>query len=103
MKQQIDGLCQDAGLAASCRGPAFRFQLAFQERDTYRRRLKRTLYFQRLLEEGLITVTGVMLPSYAHTDAIVDRSLEAIGRAIDAIAAADRAGTLEQAIDIPLL
>jgi len=103
MKQQIDGMCEDVGLAASCRGPAFRFQLAFHEGDAYRRRLKRTLYFQRLLEEGLMTVSGVMLPSYAHSDAIVDRSLEGIGRAIETIAKAERAGALEQAVDIPLI
>ena len=103
MKHAIDRACVEAGLAASCRGPAFRFQLTFDDRDPYRRRLKRTLYFQRLLEERTITVTGVMLPSYAHTDAIVERSVEAIGRVIGSIAAADRAGTLEGAIDIPLL
>lgn len=103
MKREIDRACVSAGLAASCRGPAFRFQLTFQDGDLYRRRLKRTLYFQRLLEQQIVTVTGVMLPSYAHTNAIVDRSLEAIGSAIQSIAEADRAGTLEQAIDIPLL
>jgi glutamate-1-semialdehyde 2,1-aminomutase len=103
IKHEIDRACAEAGLAASCRGPAFRFQLAFAEPDPYRRRLKRTLYFQRLLEERIITVTGVMLPSYAHTDAIVERTVDAIGRVIRSIAEADRAGTLESAIDIPLL
>jgi glutamate-1-semialdehyde 2,1-aminomutase len=103
MKQEIDRVCAASGLAASCRGPAFRFQLTFSDPDSYRRRLKRTLYFQRLLEDGIITVTGVMLPSYAHTRAIADETLAAIRRIIPAIADAERTGTLERAIDIPLL
>ena len=103
MKNEIDRDCAEAGLAAACCGPAFRFQLTFHDADTYKRRLKRTLYFQRLLEERLMTVTGVMLPSVAHTPAIVDESLAAIRRVVLSIAEADRAGTLERAVEIPLL
>ena len=103
MKAEIDRACADAGLDADCRGPAFRFQLTFHDVDPYVRRLKRTLYFQRLLEARVITVTGVMLPSVAHTPAIVDGSLAAVRRIVREIADADRARTLEQAIEIPLL
>lgn len=103
MKAEIDRACAAAGLDAGCRGPAFRFQLTFNDDDPYVRRLKRTLYFQRLLEARIITVTGVMLPSLAHTPAIVDAALAAVRGIVREIAEADRSSTLDRTVDIPLL
>ena len=104
IKREIDRRCARPGSPRRAAGPRSGFSSTFADPDPYRRRLKRTLYFQRLLEERIITVTGVMLPSYAHTEAIVERTVDAIGRVIGSIAEARaRRVRWKQAIDIPLL
>jgi len=51
----------------------------------------------------VITVTGVMLPSYAHDSAILARTLEAVGAALDKVAWASRTGDYDRLVEIPLL
>jgi hypothetical protein len=55
------------------------------------------------MKEGVITVSGAMLPSYAHKAEVVEQTLGAIDRAITTMATAERAGMLERAVEIPLI
>jgi glutamate-1-semialdehyde aminotransferase len=99
----IDTMCAELGVRARCRGPAFRFGLVFDARDPVIRRLSRTLYMQELLRQALVTVTGVMLPSYAHTEEDVDLTLRRVRLALSVVAAATRDGDFNARIEIPLL
>jgi glutamate-1-semialdehyde 2,1-aminomutase len=102
LRAGVHRLATDVGIAVECKGPPFRMGVHFPG-DPEQRRRKRTLFMQEMLKGGVITVTGVMLPSYAHDTASMDRALEAIGAAFEVVAWADRAGAYDRLIEIPLL
>ena len=93
----------DTGVPGACQGPPFRLGLQFTPATPYERRVIRTVYMQELLKAGISTVTGVMLPSYAHTDETLQRTLLAVGEALSLIAHHRKRGSLERALEIPLL
>ena len=64
----IDALCGRLGFPARVIGPPFRMMLVFDEADTRRRNLMRTLLQQELLKHGLLTTQHLLLPSAAHDD-----------------------------------
>jgi glutamate-1-semialdehyde aminotransferase len=99
----IDAMCVELGVPGRCTGPAFRFTLTFDDPDPIARRQLRTLYMQELLRQALLTVTGVMLPSYAHSDADVNETLKRTGIALSVVADAVRDRAFDARIEIPLL
>jgi len=103
LQQGINRLCQQLRIAAACVGPPFRMALAFKEPDAERLRLKRTLYQQELLKAGVITYNGVMLPSYAHSDHVLEATLEALSLALEKVAIAERDNAFHRYVEIPLL
>jgi glutamate-1-semialdehyde 2,1-aminomutase len=103
LQQGINRLCQQLGIAAACVGPPFRMALAFNEPDAERLRLKRTLCQQELFKAGVITYNGVMLPSYAHGDPVLQATLEAFGLALERVALAEREDAFHRYLEIPLL
>jgi len=94
---------RQAGIDGDCTGAPFQLLFVFREPDPVRRRWKRTLLMQELLRQGLFTVSGMMLPSYAHDGEALERALAAYGQAFEVIAHADRSGELPRYIDLPLL
>ena len=103
LRAGIHRTAHDLGVAVECKGPPFRMGVHFPDRDPAIGRLKRTLFMQELLKAGVITVTGVMLPSYAHDDEVLTQTLTAIGAALEAVAWAGRTGDYHRQIEIPLL
>jgi hypothetical protein len=75
----------------------------FRESNPERRQLKRTLLMQELLKQRIVTVTGMMLPSYAHNDETLHRTVDAFGQALDVVAYADRRDELHRHVELPLL
>jgi len=71
--------------------------------DAYVGRLKRTLFMQELLTGGVITVTGIVLPSYAHDAAVMRQTIDAMGTALEVVATAERTGDYDRHLEIPLL
>jgi glutamate-1-semialdehyde 2,1-aminomutase len=102
LRAGLDRICRHVGIAAECKGPPFRMGVHFTG-DPQSRRFKRTIFTQELLKAGVITVTGVVLPSYAHDDAILARTLEAAGAALEKVAWAERTGDYDRLLEIPLL
>jgi glutamate-1-semialdehyde 2,1-aminomutase len=102
LRDGIHRLARDIGIAVECKGPPFRMGVFFPG-DPERRRQKRTLFMQELLKGGVITVTGVLLPSYAHDAAVMARTLDVIGAALEVVAWADGAGAYDRLVEIPLL
>ena len=103
LKNEINNLCTRNKLNASCKGPPFRMAMIFHEIDPDRLRLKRTLYIQELLKQGITTYNGIMLPSYAHDDPVMDHTIEAMGEVLERVAHAERQNDFERYLEIPLL
>jgi glutamate-1-semialdehyde aminotransferase len=103
LRQGIHDACRQLSVAGECTGPPFRMAFVFRESDVTRRRLKRTLLMQELLKERIITLSGMMLPSYAHDDEALQRTIRAFARALEIVAHADRRDDLHRHVEIPLL
>ena len=103
LKQEINNLCERNSVNAACKGPPFRMAVIFHEADPDRLRLKRTLYIQELLKQGITTYNGIMLPSYAHDDLIMKQTIEAIGETLERVAHAERRNDFESYLEIPIL
>ncbi len=99
----IQSLCDEIGISGQVKGPPFRFGLIFNEEDIEIFRLKKTIYMQELLKEGVITVTGVMLPSYAHDELVLKKTLLAIEKALVTVKNAEKSGDYYSMLDIPVL
>jgi hypothetical protein len=67
--------------------------------------LLRTLYLQEMLRGGVITYSGVMLPSYAHGEGVLHKTLATAADALHLVARCAREGdlALHRAIEMPLL
>lgn len=96
----IHQACADIGIAGALTGPPFRQAFIFHERDTQRRRLKRTLLMQELVKQRVLTVTGMLAPSYAHDDATLQTTVTAFRRALEVVADADRLNALHKHIEL---
>ncbi|MFL6446247.1 MAG: aminotransferase class III-fold pyridoxal phosphate-dependent enzyme [Bryobacteraceae bacterium] len=103
LRQGIHQLSADIGIAGGCTGPPFRMAYVFQEADPERRQLKRTLLMQELLKQRIVTVTGMMLPSYAHNEDTLQKTLSAFGSALEVVAHAQRSNDLHSYIELTLL
>ena len=103
LRQGVNALSADLGVAAKLTGPPFRMGLTFDEPDPHRLGLKRTLYQQELLKSGVITYDGVMLPSFAHDDAVLTVTLAAVRDALGVVALAEREGDLDRYVELPPL
>ena len=100
MKTAIDASCREHGVPAACRGPAFRFHLVFDDPDAYRQRLERRA-----------PVPGPAGGAHHHRQrrrpserrALAGdrrRDPAAFDRVVATMAEAERAGTLERAVEI---
>jgi glutamate-1-semialdehyde 2,1-aminomutase len=103
LKNEINSLCTRNKLNATCKGPPFRMALIFHEADPDRLRLKWTFYIQELLKRGITTYNGIMLPSYAHDDLIMEKTLEAMGETLERVAYAEKQDKFERYLEIPIL
>ena len=103
LRRGIHTLCDRIGIRAECKGPPFRMALIFEEPDVERLHMKQALIHQELLKEGVTTYNGVMLPSYAHDEPVLERTLTAMGNALEVVATADRRNEIERYLEIPPL
>src|SRR5262245_44793081 len=103
LRQGVDALCAELSVSAALVGPPFRMGLVFDEEDPQRFNLKRRLYQQELLKAGIITYDGMMLPSFAHDDAVLTITLAAVRTALGTLAQADREGDLDRYLELPPL
>jgi glutamate-1-semialdehyde aminotransferase len=103
LRQGVNALCAELGVTAALTGPPFRMGLVFDEPDPHRFTLKRTLYQQELLKSGVITYDGMMLPSFAHDDAVLTTTLTAVGNALGVVAQAEREGDFDRYLELPPL
>jgi glutamate-1-semialdehyde aminotransferase len=101
LREGVARLAQQLGIAASCVGPPYRMLLLFQEPDPDRFRLMRTLFVQEILKGGVTSFLGILIPSYAHDEAALARTLEVFGRALETVERAARQDLLAEHVEIP--
>jgi glutamate-1-semialdehyde aminotransferase len=77
--------------------------IVFAEDDPHRLRMIRTYYQQELLKEGIVTYHGIFLPSYAHSQDDLVRTLEAADRVFRKLFNDIDMAQIERALEIPLL
>jgi glutamate-1-semialdehyde aminotransferase len=102
LRTGIAHICRDLGIAGGCTGPPFRMQFIFQESDPERRRLKRSLLLQELFKQRVVTFLCMLLPSYAHDDAVLQQTLTAFGNALDVVADAERHNDFHRRLELHL-
>ena len=103
LRRGINSICNQLGINAECKGPPFRMALKFNDQNPENLQLKRTLYVQELLKEGITTTSGVMMPSYAHDGVALEKTLGGVEKALDVIAKAEHKNDLHRYVEIPLL
>jgi hypothetical protein len=72
----------------------------FHEPSPQRQRLKRTLLMQELVKQRVLTVNAMLLPSYAHDEVTLHKTVLAFRNALAVVADADRRNTLHQHIEL---
>jgi glutamate-1-semialdehyde aminotransferase len=93
----------ELGVAGRMVGLPYRMVYRFDEPDGTRRALKRTLLIQELMKNGVLTFRGFLLPSLAHGDEELARTLEAYRAALRAVRDADADGSFARRLEIPLV
>lgn len=101
LKQGVNQLCRRLGAPAEVIGPPFRMLLTFHEPDEQRRILMRTLVQQELLQRGVLTLMGFMLPSFAHDDAALSETLDAFEHALRNLVEAAADDSFARRLEIP--
>jgi len=99
----VDDLGRELGIAGGIVGLPFRMVYRFDESDPRVRAEKRTLLQQELLLQGVLTFRGMMLPSMAHGESELDRTLTAFRAALARVRDAEVAGKLASQVEIPLI
>ncbi len=103
LREGVHSLCRQLGVAAKFWGMPYRQNFRFEREDPRLHQLERSLFQQELLKEGIFTYNGVMLPSYAHDEAALVRTLEAFGSALEIVARTAQRGDYERMLEIPPL
>ena len=74
----------------------------FAEPDAQRRALMRTLLQQELLQRGILTYKGFMLPSLAHGAGEIEQTVTAFRGALSMVMEVAEANAFVRHLEIPL-
>ena len=89
MRRGFDRLSRKRGLTCYASGLPQRLTLVFRAEDGLAVETQRELFVQEAMKHGVLT-NGNLLPSFAHDDAAVERSLEGFALALDTLSVACR-------------
>lgn len=103
LRERLNRLCGDHGVAAEVVGPPFRMLLALREPDGRRRAMMRTLIQQELFKMGILAAQNLLLPSVAHDDVALDATERAFDRALRTLAEAMEGDRFAAYLEIPPL
>ena len=101
LKEGVTALCGAHGVPARMIGPPFRMTIAFGERHPERQTLMRTLMQQELTRQGVLTFKGFMLPSLAHDDTALAKTLQAFDAALGVLTDSLADDSLLRRVEIP--
>lgn len=97
----VNRVSRELGVSGSMKGMPIRMIYCFDEADPVRRRALRTLLQQELLQRGVLTFTGFMLPSFAHADAELDLVIAAFHGALKTVQYVAATGRFAKHLEIP--
>jgi glutamate-1-semialdehyde 2,1-aminomutase len=102
LKDAINRLSRDLKVRGEMIGVPFRMIYRFDEPDAHQRVLMRTFLQQELLQRGILTYKGFMLPSLAHGAAEIEQTVSAFRGALTRVQEVAADGTFARHLDIPL-
>jgi glutamate-1-semialdehyde aminotransferase len=102
LKNAVNQVSRDLDVRGEMIGVPFRMIYRFDEPDAERRVLMRTLLQQELLQRGILTYKGFMLPSIAHGATEVERTRAAFRGALTRVQEVAADGAFVRHLEIPL-
>lgn len=102
LKNAVNQLSRDLDVHGELVGVPFRVIYRFDEPDAQRRVLMRTLLQQELLQRGILTYKGFMLPSIAHGAPELEQTVSAFGGALRRVREVAADGSFVRHLEIPL-
>jgi glutamate-1-semialdehyde 2,1-aminomutase len=102
LKSAVNQLSRDLNVRGELIGVPFRMIYRFDEPDALRRALMRTLLQQELLQHGILTYKGFMLPSTAHGALELEQTVSAFRSALTRVQEVDADGAFVRNLEIPL-
>ena len=91
VRREFDGECRRLGLAASLTGHPARMTIRFSDVGPFPAAYLLGLFLTSCLEHGLVT-SGTLLPSFAHDDSALEKTCDAIRKALRTVADVTRTG-----------
>ena len=102
LQQAINTLSRELGVRGEMVGVPFRLIYRFDEPDAHRRVQMRTLLQQELLQRGVLTYKGFMLPSLAHGAPDIAQTVSAFRDALIRVQEVDAEDGFVRHLNIPL-
>lgn len=99
----VNAVSRDLGVPGAMIGVPFRTIYRFDEPDAHRRVLMRTLLQQELLQRGVLTYKGFMLPSLAHGPREIEETAAAFRGALTRVRDVAAQDAFVRHLEIPLL
>jgi glutamate-1-semialdehyde 2,1-aminomutase len=103
LKNGINELSRDLGIKGEMIGVPFRMIYRFDEPDVEQRVLMRTLLQQELLQRGILTFRGFMLPSLSHGALEIEETVSAFRGALTRVQEVADEGAFVRELEIPLV
>jgi len=103
LKNAINLVSRELNVQGEMIGAPFRMIYRFHEPDDLQRSLKRTLLQQELLQRGILTYQGYMLPSTAHGEKEMEQTICAFEGALGKVQEISSEQAFVRYLDIPLL
>lgn len=103
LKNAVNHLSRELGVEGEMIGVPFRMIYKFHEPDELQRSLKRTFLQQELLQSGILTFQGYMLPSIAHGEKEMEQTISAFRAALKRVQEVSSEQTFARYLDIPLI
>lgn len=102
LKDSINGLSLELNVQGEMIGVPFRMIYRFNEPDAFQQVLMRTLLQQELLQRGILTYKGFMLPSIAHGEMEMEQTISAFRGALKRVQEVSSEQAFVRNLDIPL-
>ncbi len=103
LKNAINLISRELNVPGEMIGMPYRMIYRFYESDALQRALKRTLLQQELLQRGILTFKGYMLPSTAHGEMEMEQTISAFRGALKRVQEASSKQAFVRYLDIPLI
>ena len=103
LKQEVGRLAKEANIDGELIGLPFRLVFRFNGNNAHQNALYRTLLQQELLLRGIMTFRGFMLPSLAHGESELEKTLDAFKGSFARVNEVAKSKQFAKFLEIPLL